>query len=70
MAEDNLAIIDVENAVLSGIIKEKQKGDPRGNKYVIHGSSNDESTTIGVVGRFKETGVFLIITVYVVLEGE
>jgi hypothetical protein len=70
MAEDNLAIIDVESAVLSGIVKEKQKGDPRGSKYVIHGSSYDGSTTIGVVGRFKETGVFLIITVYaVVLEG-
>jgi hypothetical protein len=28
MAEDNLTIIDVENAVLSGIVKEKQKEIP------------------------------------------
>ncbi|MCX6581901.1 MAG: DUF4258 domain-containing protein [Candidatus Aminicenantes bacterium] len=70
MAEDNLSIIDVESAVLSGMVIEKQKGDPRGTKYVIHGNSYDESTTLGVVGRFKETGVFLIITVYaIVLEG-
>ncbi|HLP59735.1 MAG TPA: DUF4258 domain-containing protein, partial [Candidatus Deferrimicrobium sp.] len=39
MAEDNLTIIDVENAVLSGVINKKQKGDPRGIKYVIHGSA-------------------------------
>ncbi|HLP46342.1 MAG TPA: hypothetical protein VK186_25005 [Candidatus Deferrimicrobium sp.] len=54
---------------MSGIVKEKQKGDPRGSKYVIHGSAFGQSTTIGVVGRFKETGVFLIITVYAVVLG-
>jgi len=71
MTDDNLTITDIESAVLSGILIEKQKGDPRGIKYIIHGNSFDETTSIGIVGRFKETGVFLIITVYaVVLEGE
>lgn len=66
MADDNLRIIDVENAVLNGKIRKRQKDDPRGIKYVINGSGSDESTPVGVVGRFKETGVFLIVTVYVI----
>ena len=45
------------------IIK-KEKGDPRGIKYTIKGLGTDLATPIGVVGRLKETGVFLIITVY------
>ncbi len=64
MAEDNLRISDVENAILTGKIENKQKGDLRGIKYVIHGVNGTQSISIGVVGRFKETGVFLILTVY------
>ena len=64
MAEDKLRIIDVESAVLNGKIVTKQKDDPLGTKYVIQGNSSTKSTSIGVVGRFKETGAFLIITVY------
>ena len=33
MAEDDLDIIDVEHAVLSGRIARLEKDDPRGNKY-------------------------------------
>ena len=66
MAEDMLRIIDVENAVLSGKIIKRQKDDPRGTKYVIQGFSSSGSTSVGVVGRFKETGVFLILTVYAI----
>ncbi len=66
MAEDKLRIIDVESAVLNGKIIEHQKGDPRGTKYVIKGLCSAQSTSIGVVGRIKETGVFLIITVYAI----
>jgi len=64
MAEDKLGIFDVESAVLRGKIIKREKDDPRGIKYVIKGVGTDRSTPIGVVGRFKETGVFLIITVY------
>ncbi|MCD6219169.1 DUF4258 domain-containing protein [Candidatus Calescamantes bacterium] len=66
MAEDKLGILDVETAVLHGKIIKRQRDDPRGTKYIIQGLSTDQSTLIEVVGRFKETGVFLIITVYTI----
>lgn len=65
MAEDKLGILDVESAVLSGKIIKRQKDDPRGVKYV-KGVGSNQSTPIGAVGRFKETGIFLIITVYAI----
>jgi hypothetical protein len=64
MAEDKLRIFDIETSILNGKIIKREKGDPRGIKYIIEGIGADESTPIGVVGRFKETGIFLIITVY------
>lgn len=66
MADDNLRIIDVESAVLNGKIVAQQKDDPGGTKYVIQGLCSLRPTSVGVVGRFKETGVFLIITVYAI----
>ena len=66
MAEDNLGILDVESAILGGSIVKRQKDDPRGTKYVIEGAGETQSARIGVVGRFKETGTFLIITVYAI----
>lgn len=64
IAEDKLGFFDIETAVLNGQIVKVEKDDPRGTKYVINGTGIDQTTPIGVVGRFKETGVFLIITVY------
>lgn len=49
------------------VILLKEKDDPRGTKYIIEGRGLDKVTLIGVVGRFKETGVFLIITVYKII---
>jgi len=66
MAEDKLGILDVESAVLSGKIIKRQKDDPRGVKYVIKGVGSNQSTPIRVVGRFKETEIFVIITVYAI----
>ena len=66
MAEDELGILDIESAVLGGKIVQRQKDDPRGIKYVIEGVGKDGFTPRGVVGRFKETGVFLIITIYTI----
>ncbi len=64
MAEDKLVIYDVESAILSGKVIRKEKNDPRGIKFIINGVGADQSIPIEVVGRFKETGAFLIITVY------
>jgi len=64
MAEDKLVIYDVESAILSGKVIRKEKDDPRGIKFIINGVGTDQSIPIEVIGRFKETGIFLIITVY------
>jgi hypothetical protein len=64
MAEDNLGIYDIESAILTGQIKRIEEEDPRGTKYVTEGMGIDKSKLIGVVGRFRETGIYLIITVY------
>jgi len=68
MAEDDLDILDIEQAVLNGKIARIEKDDPRGTKYVIEGTGMDHMTPVGVVGRFTGTDLFLIITVYEVTE--
>ena len=72
MAEDELDIIDMENAVLHGQITRIERDDPRGTKYVIEGIAADQHTPVGVVGRFMETEQYVIITVYVIngVEGD
>ncbi|MDZ7399882.1 MAG: DUF4258 domain-containing protein [candidate division KSB1 bacterium] len=64
MADDELDTLDIENAILNGKLLKIDKNDPLGTKYIIRGIGKDQSTLIGIVGRFKETGIFLIITVY------
>jgi hypothetical protein len=64
MAEDGLDIVDVEHAVLHGEITRIERDDPRGTKYVIEGMAANEPQFVGVVGRFVETGRYLVITVY------
>lgn len=64
MAEDNLDILDVEQALLNGQIVRTEKDDPRGTKYDIEGTGADQQTPVGVAGRFTSTGRYLIITVY------
>jgi hypothetical protein len=68
MAEDGLAIFDVEAAIASGQVTKTETDDPRGARYTIVGTAVNERTHVGIVGRFKETGIFLIITVYAVTE--
>ncbi len=72
MAEDELDIIDMENAVLHGQITRIERDDPRGTRDVIEGIATDQHTPVGVVGRFMETGQYVIITVYVIngVEGD
>jgi len=70
MAEDGLSIFDVECAILGGEITKTETDDPRGPRYTVIGSAEDQKTEVGVVGRFTETGIYLIITVYGVTEQE
>ncbi len=67
MAEDDLDITDVEQAVLTGRIKRIERDDPRGNKYVIEGIATDGVAQVGVVGRFTDTDRYLIVTVYEII---
>jgi hypothetical protein len=68
MAEDNLDLVDVETAMLNGRLIRTKKDDPRGPRYTVHGGGADGTTPVGTVGRFTETGRYLIITVYKVTE--
>jgi acetyl-CoA acetyltransferase len=70
MAEDDLDIADVEQAVINGRLARIEKDDPRGARYVIEGTGLDEATPVGVVGRFTGTGRFLVITVYEITDLE
>ena len=64
MSEDDLNIVDVEHAVLTGRVVRIQRDDPRGNKYVLEGRATDGATLVGVVGRFLGRDRYLIVTVY------
>jgi Domain of unknown function (DUF4258) len=64
MAEDNMTIGDIEHAVVTGRVVKIQKGDPKGDRYVVEGMAADNSTLVGVVGRFPVAARYLIITVY------
>ncbi len=64
MAEDYLVIFDVEAAVISGSLEKTESDDPRGTRYTIVGTGADQKTAVGLVGRFTDTDIFLIVTVY------
>ena len=53
MDEDGLSIFDVESAMLTGTIVERQK-DRRSaeRKYCLVGRSADDTRTVGVVVKF------------------
>ena len=68
MAEDQLDLTDVEAAILSSRVVKTEEDDPRGTKYVVHGAGANGISPVGTVGRFTETGRYLIITVYEVTE--
>jgi hypothetical protein len=67
MEEDELALSDVENVILNGQISRRERDALGRTKYIINGHSLDGRPT-GVVGRFTETGFFLIITAYEINE--
>ena len=65
MDEDGLSISDVESAMLTGTIVERQK-DRRSaeRKYCLVGRSADDTRTVGVVVKFGLSGLLVIVTVY------
>jgi len=64
MADDNMDVLDIEAAMLTGRIEEVLTQDPRGTRYVVVGFATDLETSVAVVVRFLEQDHLLIITVY------
>jgi hypothetical protein len=64
MDDDDLAIYDVECAVLSGAVQERQRDRQTGEwKYRIRGESADGSA-IEVVAKIGASGTLFVLTVY------
>jgi len=64
MDEDGLSVFDLESAVLTGEIVERQRDrQTREWKYVVNGRVLDGGT-VAVVGKLSPTGCLVIITVY------
>jgi hypothetical protein len=64
MDDDDLDVLDVESAILTGEIDQTLTNDPRGTRYVVIGNVTDLETQVGVVVRFVEYNQLLVITVY------
>ncbi len=64
MDDEDLDVLDVESAILTGEIDQVLTNDPRGTRYVVIGSATDLETQVGVVVRFVEYDQILVITVY------
>jgi hypothetical protein len=64
MAEDDLDVLDIEEALLNGRVVRSNKDDPRGTSYTVEGLALDGEKLTAIVGRFHGTSRFLIITVY------
>ena len=64
MADDDLLLVDVETAILTGSIVRETKGDVRGTVYAVQGAGSDRQTLVGVAIRLNERGNALIITAY------
>lgn len=64
MDEDALSIFDVESAILTGTIIERQKDSEKGEwKYLIRGQTMD-GPEIAIVAKLSPTNRMVIITVY------
>ena len=66
MESDGLSIFDVESAILSGRVTERQSDRPWGErKYVIRGRPLEGDDSLVVVAKMGPTGQVVILTVYV-----
>lgn len=65
MDGDELTIFDVEQAIMTGRIVERQKDTETGEwKYLVRGKSIEGSDVVAV-SKLSPTGKLIIITVYV-----
>ena len=65
MNDDGLTIFDVEHAVLTGRIVERQRDAETGEwKYLVKGDTLGNGETV-LVAKLSPTGKLVIITVYV-----
>mgnify|MGYP001571685516 CR=1 FL=1 len=64
VAEDDLHLLDVESALLTGSLVSTQADPQCGPKYVVEGLAGDLATRAGVVARFQPGGTLVIFTVY------
>ena len=66
MDDDGFVIEDVESAILSGEIVQRQREAITGeSKYVIHGDTSGHGG-VGVVAKFGRSGKVVFITVFAV----
>jgi hypothetical protein len=66
MDADGLSIFDVESAVLTGVIVERQVDQgSRERKYVVRGRPLEGSGSVGVVAKIGPTGQLVVLTVYI-----
>ena len=68
MAEDDLDMLDIEEAVLNGRVVRRQQQRSTAAKIQSRGLALDGEKVVGVVGRFNSKSRFLIITVYEIHE--
>lgn len=65
MDEDGRSIFDVETAILTGTIVQRQKDRRSGQrKYCLQGRTADGIRGVGGVVKFGPTGLLVILTVY------
>lgn len=65
--DDDLAVADLRDAILTGRVVQILTNDPRGNRYVIRGKARD-GRAIEVVCRFLTSGKLRVLTVYALEE--
>ncbi len=66
MANDNLSIYDIENAILTGEIIERQKDrEMNESKFLVRGETVDSSALTVAATKSGMSGKLIIITVYV-----
>ncbi len=64
MDEDELTIFDVESAILTGVIFERQRESATAEwKYLLRGQAVNQEDAI-VVAKLSPAGLLVIITVY------
>ena len=61
---DDLHLVDIESAILTGVAVRAEDDPARGPKLVIPGLAADLATRVGAVVRLPPTGPAVIITVY------